>query len=119
MSNLILHQEALCFILHALNSVKVPCLPLRYPNNPIYILLDEITLIQIMHGPTTRANARQLNLQVRSHLVNCILELTLCGVDVLMIRNLREGHQGLEKCQDVKEDVGGKILRPGGGMHPP
>jgi hypothetical protein len=93
MSNLILHQEVICFILHALNSVKVPCLPLRYPSNPIYILLDEITLIQIMHGSTTRAHARQLNLQVRSHLVNCILDLTLYVVDVLMIRNLGEDHQ--------------------------
>jgi hypothetical protein len=38
-----------------------------------------------MHGLTTQARARQLNLQVRSYLVNCILELTLCALDVLMI----------------------------------
>jgi hypothetical protein len=65
---------------------------------------EDITPIQIMHGPTTRARARQLNLQVRSYLVNCILELTLCVMDVLMIRNLGEDHQGLSKCQDVKEE---------------
>jgi hypothetical protein len=50
-----------------------------------------------MHGPTTRARARKLNLQVRSELVNCSLELTLAVMDVLMIRNFGEDHQGLEK----------------------
>jgi hypothetical protein len=54
-----------------------------------------------MHGPTTRARARQLNLQVRSNLVNCVLELTLGAMDVLMIRNLGEDQQGLGKGQDV------------------
>jgi hypothetical protein len=57
-----------------------------------------------MHGLTTRARARQLNLQVRSYLVNCTLELTLCAMDVLMIRNLEEDHQGLRKGQDIKEE---------------
>jgi hypothetical protein len=56
-----------------------------------------------MHGPTTRAHTRQLNLQVSSYLVHCILELTICAMDVLMIRNLGEDHKGLRKCQDVKE----------------
>ena len=65
---------------------------------------EDITLIQIMHGPTTRARARQLNLQVRSYLVNYILKLTLCAMDDLMTRNLGEYHQELEKCQDVKEE---------------
>jgi hypothetical protein len=49
---------------------------------------EDIGTIKIIHGPTTRACARQLNLQVRSYLVNCILELTLCAMDVLMISNL-------------------------------
>jgi hypothetical protein len=50
---------------------------------------EDITAIQIMHEPTTRA--RQINLQVRSYLVNCILELTLCAMDVLMSTNLGIG----------------------------
>jgi hypothetical protein len=65
---------------------------------------EDITPIQIMHGLTTWARARQLNLQVRSYLVKCILELTLCAMDVLMIRNLGEDHQGLGKSQDIKEE---------------
>jgi hypothetical protein len=48
----------------------------------------DITPIQIMHGPTTRSRTRQINLQVRSYLVNCILDLTLSTMDVLMIINL-------------------------------
>jgi hypothetical protein len=32
-----------------------------------------------MNGPITRSRARQLNLQVRSTLVNCVSELTLGG----------------------------------------
>jgi hypothetical protein len=50
-----------------------------------------------MHGPTTQAHARNLNLQVCSNLMNCILELTLGAMDVLMIRNFGEDHQGLGK----------------------
>jgi hypothetical protein len=65
---------------------------------------ENITHIQIMHGLTTRTRARQLNLQVRSYLVNCILKLTLCVMDGLMIRNLGEDHQGLGKGQDIKEE---------------
>jgi hypothetical protein len=52
---------------------------------------EDVTAIQIMHEPTTRARARQINLQVRSYLVNCILELTLCAMDVLMSKNLGIG----------------------------
>ena len=51
-----------------------------------------------MHGPTTRARARNLNLQVCSNLVNYVLELTLGATDVLMIGNFGENHQGLGKC---------------------
>jgi hypothetical protein len=65
---------------------------------------EDITPIKIKHGPTTRARARQLNLQVRSYLINCVLELTLGAIDVLMIRNLGEDQQGLGKGQDVKEE---------------
>jgi hypothetical protein len=69
---------------------------------------EDITPIQIMHGSTIQALARQLNLQVRSNLFNYVLEFTLGAVDVLMIRNLEENQQGLEKSQDIKEDKLGR-----------
>jgi hypothetical protein len=69
---------------------------------------EDISPIQIMHGPTTRARARQLNLQVRSNLINCVLELTLGAMDVLMIRNLGEDQQGLGRGQHVKEEKLGR-----------
>jgi hypothetical protein len=47
--------------------------------------------------PITRSRARQLNLQVRSTLVNCVSELTLGTMDVLMIMNLGEDQEGLGK----------------------
>jgi hypothetical protein len=50
-----------------------------------------------MHGPTTRARAQKVNLQVRSNLVNCVLELTLGAMDVLLIKNFGEDHGGLWK----------------------
>jgi hypothetical protein len=78
-------------------------LQLRDPNHS-FLLDEDITPIQIIHGPTTRARARQLNLQLCSYQVNCIFELMLSAMDVLMIRNLAEDHQGLETCQDVKEE---------------
>jgi hypothetical protein len=51
---------------------------------------EDITSIHTMNGPITRSRARQLNLQVCSTLVNCVLELTLGAMNVLMIRNLGE-----------------------------
>jgi hypothetical protein len=50
-----------------------------------------------MHGSTTRARARKLNLQVRSNLVKRVLELTLSAMDVLMIRNFGDDHKELGK----------------------
>jgi hypothetical protein len=50
-----------------------------------------------MHGPATRARARKVNLQVRSNIVNCVLELLFGVMDVLMIRNFGEDHQELGK----------------------
>jgi hypothetical protein len=58
---------------------------------------EDITLIQTMHRPATRAHERKLNLQIRSNLVNCVLEVMLGAMDVLMIRNLEEDHKGLGK----------------------
>jgi hypothetical protein len=40
-------------------------------------------------------HSTQLNLQVRSNLVNSVLELTLGAMDVLMIRSFGEDQQGL------------------------
>jgi hypothetical protein len=57
-----------------------------------------------MHGLIIHSHARRLNLQVRSNLVNCVFELTLGAINVLLIRNLGENHQGLGKCQGVEEE---------------
>jgi hypothetical protein len=57
-----------------------------------------------MHGSTTQAHARKLNLQVRSNLVNCVLELTLGSMDVLMIRNFEDDNQRLGKGQGVGDE---------------
>ena len=61
-----------------------------------------------MNGPITRSCARQLNLQVRSILVNCVSELTVGVMDVLMIRNLGEDQQGLGKGLGVEEEQQGR-----------
>jgi hypothetical protein len=47
---------------------------------------EDISPLHKMQGPITRARARQLDLQVRSNLVNCFLELTLGSMHVLLIR---------------------------------
>jgi hypothetical protein len=73
---------------------------------------EDITSIHTMNGPITRSRARQLNLQVRSTLVNCVSELTLVAMDVLMIRYLGEDQQGLRKSQGVKEE---QLRAPRGG----
>jgi hypothetical protein len=57
-----------------------------------------------MNGPITRSRARQINLQVRSTLFNCVSELTLGAMDVLMIRNIGEDQQGLGKDLGVEEE---------------
>ena len=57
-----------------------------------------------MDGPITRSRARHLNIHVHSTLVNYVSELTLGAIDVLMIRNLGEDQQGLEKGLGVEEE---------------
>jgi hypothetical protein len=64
-----------------------------------------------MNGPITRSRAQQLNLQVRSTLVNCVSELTLGAMDVLIIRNLGEDQQGLGKGLGVEEEQQGRHNR--------
>jgi hypothetical protein len=65
---------------------------------------EDITSIHTMNGPIIRSRAGQLILQVRSTLVNCVSELTLGAMDVLMIRNLGEDQQGLGKGLRVEEE---------------
>jgi hypothetical protein len=72
---------------------------------------EDISSIHIMNGPITQSRARQLNLQVRSTLVNCVSELTLGAMDVLMIRNIGEDQQGLGKCLGVEEEQQGRHNR--------
>jgi hypothetical protein len=72
---------------------------------------DDITSIHTMNGPITRSRARQLNLQVRSTLVNCVSKLTLGTMDVLMIRNFGEDQQGLGKGLGVEEEQQGRHNR--------
>jgi hypothetical protein len=69
---------------------------------------DDITSIRTMNGPITRSRARQINLQVRSTLVNCVSELTLGAMDVLMIKNFGEDQQGLGKGQGIEEEQQGR-----------
>jgi hypothetical protein len=69
---------------------------------------EDITSINTMNGPITRSRARQLILQVRPALVNCVLELTLGVMDVLMIRNHGEDQQGLGKGLGVEEEQQGR-----------
>jgi hypothetical protein len=79
---------------------------------PLRKALDEdITSIHTMNGPITRSRARQLNLQVRSTLVNCVSELTLGAMDILMIRNLGEDQKGLGKGLGVEEKQQGRHNR--------
>ena len=74
---------------------------------------EDITSIHTMNGPITRSRARQLNLQVRSTLVNCVSELTLGAMDVLMIRYLGEDQQGLGKGLGVEEEQQGRPQQEG------
>jgi hypothetical protein len=72
---------------------------------------EDITSIHTMNGPITRSRARQLNLQVRFTLVNCVSELTHGAMDVLMIRNFGEDQQGLGKGLGVEEEQQGRHNR--------
>jgi hypothetical protein len=75
----------------------------------IYPLDYHLSCLQIfgLVPPITRSRARQLNLQVCSTLVNCVSELMLGAMDVLIIRYLGEDQQGLGKGQGVEEEQQG------------
>jgi hypothetical protein len=74
---------------------------------------EDIISIHTINGPITRSRARQLILQVHSTLVNCVSELTLGAMDVLMIRNLGEDQQGLGKGLVVEEEQQGRPQQEG------
>jgi hypothetical protein len=61
-----------------------------------------------MQEPIIRACARQLDLLVRSNLVNYFSELTLSFMHVLLIRNNGENQQGHGEGQGVKEEELGR-----------
>jgi hypothetical protein len=69
---------------------------------------EDISPLHTMQGPITRARARQLDLQVRSNLVNCFSELTLGSMHILLIRNNGEDQQGIGEGQGVKEEELGR-----------
>jgi hypothetical protein len=69
---------------------------------------EDISPLHTMLGPTTRARAPQLDLQVRSNLVNYFSELTLGSMHVLLITNNGEDQQGLGEGQGVKEEELGR-----------
>jgi hypothetical protein len=58
---------------------------------------------------------RQLDLQVRSNLINYFSELTLSSMHVLLIRNDGEDQQGLGEGEGVKEEELGRPHQ--GGVH--
>jgi hypothetical protein len=76
---------------------------------------EDISPLHTMQGPITRAHARQLDLQVRSNLVNCFSKLTLSSMHVLLIRNNGEDRKGLGEGQGLKEEELGRPHQ--GGVH--
>jgi hypothetical protein len=74
---------------------------------------EDISPLHTMQGPITRARARQLDLQVRSNLVNCFLEHALGSMHVLLIRNNGEDQQELGEGQGVKEEELGRPHQEG------
>ena len=69
-----------------------------------------------MQGPMTRARRRQLNLEVSSFLSDPfhIFENILLPNDVILIRNIREGHEGLRGRGGGNDDQQGRPTETGG-----
>ena len=70
----------------------------------------------IMQGPMTRARMRQLNLEVSSFLSNPFhtVENRLLPNDVILLRNIREGHEGLRGRGGGIDDQQGRSTETGG-----
>jgi hypothetical protein len=71
--------------------------------------------LHTMQELITKARARQLDLQLRSNLINCFSELTLSSMHILLIRNNGEDQQILGEGQGVKEEELGRPHQ--GGVH--
>ena len=70
-----------------------------------------------MQGPMTRARMRQLNLEVSSFLSDPFhtFENRLLPKDVILLRNIREGHEGLRGrggCEDDRQGRPTENRRP-------
>jgi hypothetical protein len=75
----------------------------------LYFSVDEdISLLHTMQGPITGARVRQLDLQVRSNLINYFSEFTIGSMHILLIRNNGEDQQALGEGQGVKEEELGR-----------
>ena len=69
-----------------------------------------------MQGPMTQARMRQLNLEVSSFLSDCFytFENRLLPNDVILLRNIREGQEGLRGRGGGDDDQQGRPTRTGG-----
>ena len=70
----------------------------------------------IMQGPMTRARRRQLNLEVSSFLSDPFhtFENRLLPNDVILIRNIGEGHEGQRGRGGGNDDQQGRPIETGG-----
>ena len=70
----------------------------------------------VMQGPMTRARMRQLNLQVSSFLSDPFhtFENRLLPNDVILLRNIGEGHEGLRGHGGGDDDQQGRPTEIGG-----
>ena len=70
----------------------------------------------VMQGPMTRARMRQLNLEVSSFLSDPFhtFENRLLPNDVILLRNIGEGQEGLRGCGGGDDDQQGRPTRTGG-----
>ena len=69
-----------------------------------------------MQGPMTRARMRQLNLEVSSFLSDPFhtFENRLLPNDVILLRNIGEGHEGLRGSGGGDDDQQGRPTQAGG-----
>ena len=70
----------------------------------------------VMQGPMTRARKRQLNLEVSSFLSDTFhtFENILLPNDVILLRNIGEGHEGLRGSGGGDDDQQGHPIETGG-----